>query len=178
MQDDGRAVRVHQPVVAVRQRQAIGEELGLDDAGLSGMDVGEVADMRAGFDFDAVFLAVGEVVADLDGMMVGHILLTGLEGPRKALALAPLGVDPEWRDFLIGTELTDRAINAARVEGWHSIFVVGDPVYYGRFGFRADLAGHVETPYPGPAFQALELVPGAVADYRGGVTYPKAFEDA
>lgn len=118
------------------------------------------------------------MVADLDGMIVGHILLTELKGPEKALALAPLGVDPEWRDFLIGTELTNHAIAKARQDGWRSVFVVGDPIYYGRFGFKADLARHVETPYPGPAFQALELVPGSVAGYRGAVRYPDAFEDA
>ena len=42
-------------------------------------------------------------------------------------------------------------------------------------GFKADLASHVKTPWPGPHFMALELVPGAVRDYRGAVTYPKAF---
>lgn len=118
------------------------------------------------------------MVADLDGMIVGHILLTELQGPEKALALAPLGVDPEWRDFLIGTELTNHALAKARGDGWHSVFVLGDPVYYGRFGFKSDLARHVETPYPGPAFQALELVPDAVKSYRGAVVYPDAFEGA
>lgn len=116
------------------------------------------------------------MVADLDGMIVGHILLSELEGPEKSLALAPLGVDPEWRDFLIGTELTNRAIARARDEGWHSIFVLGDPVYYGRFGFTSELARHVKSPFHGPAFQALELVPGAVAGYRGAVKYAGAFD--
>jgi putative acetyltransferase len=118
------------------------------------------------------------MVADLDGMIVGHILLTELAGPEKSLALAPLGVDPEWRDFLIGTELTNHAIAKARDEGWHSIFVLGDPVYYGRFGFKSGLAEHVGSPWPGPNFMALELLPGAVSDYRGAVTYPDAFSGA
>lgn len=121
-------------------------------------------------------IATISMVADLDGMIVGHILLSELGGPHRALALAPLAVDPEWRDFLIGTELTNRALAAAREEGWHSVFVLGDPVYYGRFGFRSDLAEHVDTPWPGPAFQALELVDGAIANYRGAVSYPDMFE--
>lgn len=116
------------------------------------------------------------MVAELDGMIVGHVLLSRLGGPDKALALAPLGVDPEWRDFLIGTELTNRAIDKARQDGWHAVFVLGDPVYYGRFGFKSELASHVETPWPGPAFQALELVPDAVAKYRGAVRYAHEFE--
>lgn len=116
------------------------------------------------------------MVADLDGMIVGHILLSQLQGPERSLALAPLGVDPEWRDFLIGTELTNRALARARKDSWRSVFVVGDPVYYGRFGFKADLAAHVETPYPGPSFQALELEPEAVSGYRGAVRYAEMFE--
>jgi len=115
------------------------------------------------------------MVADLDGMIVGHILLTELAGPDRALALAPLGVDPDWRDFLIGTELTNHALASARNDGWRSVFVVGDPVYYGRFGFKAEPARHIGTPWPGPAFQALELVPGSLTGYRGDVTYPAAF---
>ena len=121
-------------------------------------------------------VATISMVADLDGMIVGHILLSQLEGPQRALALAPLAVDPEWRDFLIGTELANRALARARAEGWQSVFVLGDPVYYGRFGFRSDLAEHVKAPWSGPAFQSLELVSGAVSDYRGTVRYADAFE--
>lgn len=118
------------------------------------------------------------MVADLDGMIVGHILLSQLEGPEKSLALAPLGVDPEWRDFLIGTELTNRALDKARGDGWQSVFVVGDPVYYGRFGFKADLASDIESPWPGPHFMALELVRGSLENYRGAVRYPEMFKGA
>ena len=67
------------------------------------------------------------MVAELDGMIVGHVLLSRLDGPDKSLALAPLCVDPQWRDFLIGTELTNRAIDRARQDGWHAVFVLGDP---------------------------------------------------
>lgn len=115
------------------------------------------------------------VVADLDGMIVGHVLLTQLQGPEKALGLAPLGVDPEWRDFLIGTELTNHALATARAQGWQSVFVVGDPVYYGRFGFKAELARHIGSPWAGPHSMALELVPGSLRGYEGEVVYPPAF---
>ena len=117
------------------------------------------------------------IVADLDGMIVGHILLSELEGPERSLALGPLGVDPQWRQFHIGTELSRKAIDVAREEGWHSIFVLGDPRYYSRVGFSSELANSVKSPYQGPEFQALELVPGAVTAYHGEVIYPKAFEE-
>ena len=49
--------------------------------------------------------------------------------------------------------------------------VLGHP----RFGFSAQLAGRLEAPFSGPAFMALELVPGALAEVSGEVRYPPPF---
>jgi putative acetyltransferase len=114
-------------------------------------------------------------VAQLDGMIVGHILLSALQGPERSLALAPLAVDPDWRDFLIGTELTRHAIAEARDAGWLSVFVLGDPVYYGRFGFRSETADPVRCPFQGSNYMALELVPDGLFGYAGEVRYPAPF---
>ena len=51
-----------------------------------------------------------DLVAKLDAMVVGHVVLSKLDGPDGALGLGPLAVDPEWRDFQIGTELVRRAL--------------------------------------------------------------------
>ena len=115
------------------------------------------------------------LVAELDGRIVGHVLLTELRGPKRSLTLAPLAVDPDWRDFLIGTELTRHAIALARKSGWQSIFVVGDPVYYGRFGFKSQLADSVKSRWQGPSLMALELVPGSLSGYSGKLRFPDAF---
>jgi putative acetyltransferase len=40
------------------------------------------------------------------------------------------------------------------------VVVVGDPVYYGRFGFKVETAALLECPYSGPYLQALELKTG------------------
>ncbi|MBO6640193.1 MAG: N-acetyltransferase [Roseitalea sp.] len=116
-----------------------------------------------------------DLVARLDAMVVGHVVLSRLEGPDGALGLGPLAVDPEWRDFQIGTELVRRALEMARREGWKSAFVLGDPVYYGRFGFKRSLAEPVTCAYQGPYLQALELAPGGLQHYAGSVAYPDAF---
>ncbi|WP_306120578.1 MULTISPECIES: N-acetyltransferase [unclassified Roseitalea] len=116
-----------------------------------------------------------DMVAKLDSMVVGHVVLSALDGPERSLALGPLAVDPDWRDFKIGTELVRRALEMARRQGWKSAFVLGDPVYYGRFGFKRALAEPVTCAYQGPYLQALELSPGALADYAGPVTYPAPF---
>lgn len=116
-----------------------------------------------------------DLCAVIDGAIIGHCLLTEIQGPEKSMALAPLSVDPDWRDFQIGTELVRQILANARQAGWSSVFVLGDPDYYGRFGFKSTTADAVKSPYQGYAFQALELMPGALAGYNGKLTYPPAF---
>lgn len=116
-----------------------------------------------------------DLCAIIDGAIVGHCVLSELKGPDKAMALAPLSVDPNWRDYQIGTELVRQLLANARGAGWKSVFVLGDPDYYGRFGFKSALADNVKSPYQSYAFQALELTPGALSDYKGTVTHPSAF---
>lgn len=118
------------------------------------------------------------LVADADGRIVGHVLLTRVEGPDRALALAPLGVDPDWRDMQVGTELVRHALDTARERGWKSVFVLGAPDYYRRFGFRPECADCAEISWQGPNFMALELAPGALSGWAGPLTYPQAFFDA
>lgn len=115
------------------------------------------------------------LVAELDGAVVGHVLLTRILGPEAALALAPLAVHPAWRDCQIGTELTRRALATARERGWKSVFVLGQPDYYGRFGFKSHLADGADIEWQGRRFLALELEPGALAGWSGKLTYPEAF---
>lgn len=116
-----------------------------------------------------------DLVAKIDAMVVGHVVLSELTGPERSLGLGPLAVDPEWRDFKIGTELVRRALELARRDGWRSAFVLGDPVYYGRFGFKRTLAAPVQCAYQGPYLQALELAPGGLDGYSGPMAYPDQF---
>ncbi|WP_051540907.1 GNAT family N-acetyltransferase [Ahrensia sp. 13_GOM-1096m] len=116
-----------------------------------------------------------DMAAFIDTQIVGHALLTALEGQDRALALAPLAVDPDWRDFLIGTEIVRRLIDDAKAQGWKSIFVLGDPVYYGRFGFNSQLADRVQCAFQCREFQALELEEGALANATGELLYPTQF---
>ena len=114
-------------------------------------------------------------VAELEGAVVGHILLTAITGPEKALAVAPLAILPEWRDMRIGTELVRHALRLARQKDWYSIFVFGQPDYYCRFGFKSRTADGAEIACQGPRFLALELKKGALAGWTGPLVYPDAF---
>jgi putative acetyltransferase len=115
-------------------------------------------------------------VATLDGDIVGHVMLTRIEGPERALALAPLAILPQWRDMQIGTELVRHALDHARRNQWRSVFVFGQPGYYRRFGFTSHLADAAQTPWQGPRFMALELVKGALDGWSGPLDYPHAFQ--
>lgn len=114
-------------------------------------------------------------VAEFEGAVVGHVLLTAVAGPEKALALAPLAILPDWRDMQIGTELVRHSLHVAREEGWMSVFVYGQPDYYCRFGFKSRTADAADTFLQGPRFLALELTRGALAGWSGPLQYPEAF---
>lgn len=115
------------------------------------------------------------VVAEAEGFLIAHALFSRLEGAERALALGPVAVAPDRQGQGVGAGLIRYGLDLAAERGWRSVFVLGDPSYYGRFGFSAELAAAAEVPWPGPAFQAIELVPGALEGWRGPLIYPDAF---
>jgi len=128
----------------------------------------------------ALDLMVGPVetlslVAVRDDRIVGHVLFSRVEGPSKCLALAPLAVDPDFREMYVGTELVRHGLKRAREAGWKSVFVLGEPNYYCRFGFRSELADPAVVEWQGPYLLALELKPDALAGWSGPLVYPEPF---
>ena len=97
------------------------------------------------------------LVAEGDGAVLGHVLLSRMDAPFRALALAPLSVAPARQGQGIGASLVRAAIERARGEGWEAIFVLGDRGYYERFGFDAAAAEGFATPYAGAHFMVLSL---------------------
>lgn len=125
-------------------------------------------------------VAAIELVAFEGARVVGHILFSVLgvtidDRVVKALALAPMAVDPSHQRQGIGSALIRAGLEQARVDGWEAVIVLGHPRYYPRFGFTAAQARHLEAPYSGDAFMALALRPGALDGQRGRVVYPAAF---
>jgi putative acetyltransferase len=93
-----------------------------------------------------------------------------------AASLAPLGVAPDFQRRGHGSALVRAGIEALRAEGCQAIIVLGDPDYYARFGFSADLTRNLAAPFRGPAFMGLELAAGALSCGDAGlVTYPPPF---
>lgn len=124
-------------------------------------------------------LVAASLVAE-DGPVIGHILLSWLRLEMdsrmlRGLALAPMAVAPARQRQGIGSRLVKAAIQAARRIGADAVIVLGHPAFYPRFGFSAQDAAKLASPFTGPAFMALELTPGALAGRRGSVVYPASF---
>jgi putative acetyltransferase len=111
---------------------------------------------------------------------VGHIAYSHLrviEAPSiKACVLAPLAVAPVFRKQGIAAELVRHSLEWLRSDGYDLVVVLGEPHYYGRFGFDPKLAEKLKTPYDGPYLQALALSDGGRGAH-GSVSYARAFAE-
>jgi putative acetyltransferase len=115
------------------------------------------------------------LVAELDGVLVGHIALSPVsisDGSTQWFGLGPISVLPAHQGHGVGSALMAAALAALRQQGAQGCVLLGDPGYYGRFGFRAtpDL---VLPGVPPEYFQALNL---GTTTPRGSVAYHPAFE--
>jgi putative acetyltransferase len=120
------------------------------------------------------------LVAEVAGEIVGHILFSRMtveteQGPVAAVALAPMAVLPQHQNRGVGSELLRRGLGRLREQGERIVIVLGHEHYYPRFGFSAEKARHLASPFPPEAYMALELNDGALDGVRGAVRYPAAF---
>lgn len=127
-------------------------------------------------------LVVVSLVAVIQGDVVGNIVFSALPIKTRtasidAVALAPMAVRPEEQRRGIGTALANEGLRICKERGYAAAIVLGHPSYYRRFGFSQRMAEDIKGPYCGPAWMALELIDGALADIVGSVTYPDAFDD-
>ena len=120
-----------------------------------------------------------------DGTLAGTVRLWEIAAgsrdgvPVPALLLGPLAVDPGQHGGGIGAALMRHAIAEATRLGHGAILLVGDPEYYGRFGFSAEATGALAM--PGPFEQrrllALALQDGALENAAGRITATGRVQD-
>ena len=107
--------------------------------------------------------ALVSLVAELDGRIAGYILFSKLDcDAGLALAqLAPLAVEPASQGRGIGGALATAGLAACRDLDLDGVVVLGHPTYYPRFGFSAEAAQALVSPFAGsPSYMALALKPG------------------
>jgi putative acetyltransferase len=121
--------------------------------------------------------ALADLVIEEGGEILGHVLFSRMTvSPTRFIAgLAPVAVRPDAQGRGHGEALCRAGIEAVRALGAEAVVVLGHPSYYPRFGFSAEAARLITSPYAGnPAFMALELAPGALAEPLRA-DYPAAF---
>lgn len=108
-------------------------------------------------------LAAGDVVLELvaerDRKVVGHVLFSRLRVETggtgfAGVALAPLAVLPEEQGKGVGCALVEEAHRLLQAAGETLSVVLGEPSYYGRFGYRHERAKDFESEYQCEALQA------------------------
>lgn len=121
-----------------------------------------------------------EALAQVNGEMVAHAMFSRLdyrqgEKDIPALALAPVSVAKPHQGKGWGEAVVAYGLELARKGRTAAVFVLGDPKYYARFGFSAEEAKDIASPYAGKHFMALALKPLALSG-PGVVRYPPPFE--
>lgn len=115
------------------------------------------------------------LVAVEDGRIVGHVAISPVridDAPTTGwFGLGPLSVAPEHQRRGIGTALVRAALEQLRTRGAAGCVLLGDPAYYGRFGF-GPAAPLVLPGAPAEFFQALAF---SGARPAGIVHYSPAF---
>lgn len=92
------------------------------------------------------------LVAQWQGRVVGHVAFSPVTitgGAPGWYVLAPLSVAPEVQGTGVGTALVWQGLRTLRQMGAAGCVVLGEPAYYGRFGFRSTPALRLEGAPPG-----------------------------
>ena len=135
------------------------------------------------------YLPDGAFVAERDGEMVGHFMLSrfplsrDLDGRfdpdrvrENLLLLSPVAVKYAYLHQGIGTEMLCQGVAWAKKQGFRAIVVEGNPDYYHRFGFQAAYnygllpTRWVKLPRP-ECLMIQPLYSGALEGIRGFIGY-------
>lgn len=121
---------------------------------------------------DADALAIS-LVAEIDGKIVGHIAFSPVtisDGSPNWHGLGPVSVLPEYQKQGIGKSLIHEGLSLLKARGSKGCVLVGDPHYYGRFGFR-NILGLIYEGVPQEFFLALlfdkKVTQGTVKFHEG-----------
>ena len=102
----------------------------------------EVAGLVDALRASSAFIPELSLVATVDGVVTGHVLLTAAElvderaDRHRVLVLSPLSVLPQQQRRGIGSALVMEALARADALPAEMVVLQGSPQYYPRFGFR------------------------------------------
>ncbi len=122
------------------------------------------------------------LVAIKEDVILGHALfskgfITHRNRRFKCLVLGPIAVLPEHQRRGVGKALIEEGLERAKEVGFGAVVVVGDPVYYGQFGFIPALSKKLRTTMkiPDENFMVKEISRNALRGIIGTVMFPREF---
>jgi len=114
------------------------------------------------------------LVAEIDGQVIGHIAFSPVtisDGSQNWYGLGPVSVLPEFQRKGTGKSLIHEGLALLQGSGAQGCVLVGDPLYYQRFGFRNPPDLHHEGVPP----ENLLVLPFGDHVPHGAVTFHQAF---
>lgn len=123
------------------------------------------------------------LVAVKDSDVVGHIVFAPCSLADKSAKLAllgPLAVHPDHQKIGLGSALIRDGFKRLTEERYAKVLVLGDPRYYGRFGFEAEAT--IQPPYAlsaewDGAWQGLSLARDE-EEFSGTLIVPEPWQNA
>lgn len=128
----------------------------------------ETAEHRDGNEQDLVvnlrksnsFIPELSLVAIKDNKIVGYVLFTKIRiGKNEELALAPIGILPQYQKQGIGKKLIEKGHKIGKELGYHYSVVLGSEKYYPKLGYVPASKYGIKAPFevPDENFMAIEL---------------------
>lgn len=129
-------------------------------------------------------VAFASLVAEAEGQVVGHALLTlvtveATDALLLALALGPVAVLPPRQRHGVGSALINACVAQARASAHPGLFVLGASSYYARFGFEPTQPWGLRVADANDAHSesllVLPFAPELLRAHAGRVRYDTAF---
>lgn len=114
------------------------------------------------------------LVAERDGVISGHIAFSPVEINGQSVdwyGLGPVAVKPDQQRQGVGTRLIEAGLDEIKALGARGCVVLGDPAYYGRFGFHPDAS----LQFPGVPQEYFQRLAFSDDKRDGVVRYHSAF---
>ena len=111
------------------------------------------------------------LIAEDGGAVVGHVAVSPVsisDGSDGWYGLGPISVAPGRQGQGIGSQLVEQTLVELRELGASGCVLLGDPGYYGRFGFKA-VPALILPDVPPEYFQAIsfrDAVPAGIVSYH------------
>ena len=127
---------------------------------------------------DGDVLAPLTFVAELDGEVVGSVVCSRATlGEGRSVGLGPVAVRPDLQRQGIGAALMASVVATADQHGEPAVVLLGDPEYYGAFGFEPASGHGILSPGPwGDRFFQVRPLRAWRPSLAGRFRYAPAFE--